>query len=156
MGACARGLQAQGGRLIGVIPEALNRAGIVCERCDELHVTHTMRERKAIMEGTADAFIALPGGYGTLEELLEVITLKQLHYHNKPIVILNTRSFYDPLLAFFESMIEQRFAKGSCRGFYHVAKAAEEALGHIEAYVPAEQEPKWWDANDERPDRRNP
>lgn len=76
MGAAAKAVQREHGRVIGIIPEALNIKGVVYESCDELVVTPGMRERKAIMDKRSDAFIALPGGYGTLEELLEIITLK--------------------------------------------------------------------------------
>ena len=83
MGVTAKATHLNGGRVIGVIPEALNQKGVVYETCDELIITKGMRERKAIMDERSDAFIALPGGYGTFEELLEIITLKQLKYHRK-------------------------------------------------------------------------
>jgi uncharacterized protein (TIGR00730 family) len=95
MGECARAGHRHGGRVIGVIPEALNERGIVYESCDELVVTADMRTRKAAMDARSDAFIALPGGFGTIEEIMEIITLKQLRYHAKPIVILNIGGYYD-------------------------------------------------------------
>lgn len=144
MGECARGTYESGGQVIGVIPEALNQKGIVFENCLELHVTKTMHERKAIMEERADAFIALPGGYGTLEELLEVITLKQLKYHQKPIVILNTNDFYGKLLSFFDHIIDMNFAKEACREFYYVASDPLDALSHIEEYEPQDYRDKWF------------
>lgn len=144
MGATASAVHKHGGRVIGVIPEALNVKGIVYETCDELIVTEGMRERKGIMDARADAFIALPGGYGTLEELLEIITLKQLRYHNKPIVILNVQGFYDKLLAQFEEIIEGNFAKPECMEFYHVTSSVKEALDYIDSYVPFESELKWF------------
>ncbi len=144
MGACARSTFESGGKVIGVIPEALNRKGIVFENCQQLHVTKTMRERKAIMEDSADAFIALPGGYGTLEELLEVITLKQLQYHKKPIVILNTNDFYGKLLSFFEQIISLKFAKEVCREFYYVASDSKDALRYIEEFKPSTYGEKWF------------
>lgn len=144
MGATASAVHKHGGRVIGVIPEALNVKGIVYETCDELIVTEGMRERKGIMDARADAFIALPGGYGTLEELLEIITLKQLRYHNKPIVILNIQGFYDKLLAQFEEIIEGNFAKPECMEFYHVTSSVKEALDYIDSYVPFESELKWF------------
>ncbi len=144
MGECARGLQQGGGRIIGVIPEALNQEGIVFPDCHDLHVTKTMRERKALMEDIADGFIALPGGFGTLEELLEIITLKQLKYHNKPIVILNINHFYETLLGFFEQIIQNKFAQEFSRGFYFVTSDVEDALAYIEAYRPTMTEDKWF------------
>ena len=115
MGACARAVHQQKGKVIGIIPEALNVKGIVYEACDELVVTKGMRERKAEMDEKSDAFIALPGGFGTLEEILEIITLKQLRYHNKPIVILNVNGFYNHLLKQFDITIHQKFAKNECK-----------------------------------------
>ena len=91
MGELARQARKNNGCLTGVIPDSLNSPGIVYEECDELIATHTMRERKAIMEQRSFAFIALPGGFGTLEEILEIITLKQLGYHNKPVVLMNIK-----------------------------------------------------------------
>ncbi|NLT94299.1 MAG: TIGR00730 family Rossman fold protein [Clostridia bacterium] len=143
MGQTARAVHESNGRVVGVIPEALNEKGIVYERCDELIVTKGLRERKAIMDERAFAFIALPGGFGTLEELLEIITLKQLRCHNKPIVILNVNGFYNGLIQVFENIIEQRFAKVTSRDLYHVAENVDEALSYIENYVPVQWESKW-------------
>jgi uncharacterized protein (TIGR00730 family) len=143
MGATAKGAKQENGKIIGVIPEALNIKGVVHETCDELYVTTGMRERKGAMDKEADAFIAIPGGYGTLEEILEIITLKQLRYHNRPIVILNTNGFYDGLLKQFEKTIQQNFAKPQCKELYYVAKQPQEAINYIYAYEPLEFEHKW-------------
>ncbi len=143
MGACARAVHKSGGKVIGIIPQALNVAGIVYEACDELVETTGMRERKAVMDSRSDAFIALPGGYGTLEEILEIITLKQLRYHNKPIVIINTKGFYDKLIEQFDSIIDKHFAKPSCRNLYLVAGTVHEALDYIDSYTPYKYEGKW-------------
>jgi len=143
MGETARAVHDSGGKVVGVIPEALNEKGIVYEKCDELIVTKGLRERKAIMDERADAFIALPGGFGTLEELLEIITLKQLRYHNKPIVILNIAGFYDGLVDVFEKIIELKFAKINSRDLYFVAGNVEKALLYIDNYVPFINGPKW-------------
>ena len=102
MGAAARGAYSAGGKIIGVIPEKLNIPGIYFEHCTERIQTATMHERKQLMESRSDAFVALSGGFGTLEELLEVLTLKQLGYHNLPVIIVNINGFYDPLIAQFE------------------------------------------------------
>lgn len=93
-----------------------------------------MRERKAAMDERSDAFIALPGGYGTMEEVLEIITLKQLRYHDKPIVILNINNFYDNLLEQFREAIDQQFAKMVCNELYFVTEKVSEALQYIDAY----------------------
>src|SRR5690606_1559013 len=109
-GETARAVHENNGKVVGIVPEALNVSGIVYERCDEFIVTTGIRERKAIMDERSDAFIALPGGFGTLEELLEIITLKQLEYHNKPIVILNVNNYYDDILKQFDKIFNENFA----------------------------------------------
>lgn len=143
MGAMARAAKAAGGAIIGVIPEKLNLAGIVYEHCDELIVTRDMRERKRIMEDRAEAFIALPGGFGTLEELLEIITLKQLHYHEKAVAMLNTKGFYNALLGMFDQLFRQNFVKPEYRQLYFAANTAEEVLDHIDSYTPRALGEKW-------------
>jgi cytokinin riboside 5'-monophosphate phosphoribohydrolase len=143
MGTCARSVHQHNGKVIGIIPEALNMKGIVYDRCDELVVTKNMRERKSVMDERSDAFIALPGGYGTLEELLEIITLKQLQYHNKPIVILNVNNFYDSILGQFEVIINQQFAKAGCRELYFVTDDVVSALNYIDTYTPPVFYERW-------------
>lgn len=143
MGAVARSVQAAGGRVVGIIPEAIHAAGIANALSDELLVTPGMRERKAAMEERSDGFIALPGGFGTLEELLEVLTLKQLRYHSKPIIILNANGFYDPLIALFDHIYAQRFAKPEYRQLYHVAATPAGALEYLASYRPPELGTKW-------------
>jgi uncharacterized protein (TIGR00730 family) len=143
MGATATAVHSMKGKVIGVIPEALNQKGVVYETCDELIVTKDMRERKSIMDARSDAFIALPGGYGTLEELLEIITLKQLKYHNKPIVIINTNRFFDPLLEQFDIIAQQNFAKPESNLLYHVTADVTEALEYIDTYEPPVFKDKW-------------
>lgn len=143
MGAAAMAVHRFGGRVVGIIPEALNLKGVVYEMCDELVVTKSLRERKAIMDERSDAFIALPGGFGTLEELLEIITLKQLKYHNKPIVILNCDRFYDALLYQFGHIMDLNFAKPESNLLYHVTSDVEDALKYIDTYKPFVFEDKW-------------
>jgi uncharacterized protein (TIGR00730 family) len=110
MGALAEAVHAAGGTVIGIIPQALLDREVGYLKADELIVTTTMRERKRLMDERADAFVTLPGGFGTLEELLEIITLKQLRYHDKPIIIVNVDGFYDALLAQFAHTFESGFA----------------------------------------------
>jgi uncharacterized protein (TIGR00730 family) len=143
MGACARAVHQHGGKVIGVIPEALNEKGIVYEGCDELIVTGSMRERKATMDARSDAFIALPGGFGTIEEIMEIITLKQLRYHNKPIVILNVGGYYSHLLAQIDTIVKGQFAKAACFELFLVTDSVREALDHIEKYVPETIGERW-------------
>ncbi len=121
MGAAARGVKSKGGRLIGVIPEKLNQPGIAYPHCDQLIVTPDMHTRKAKMEALSFGFLALPGGFGTLEELLEVITLNQLGYLQAPVVLLNTNGYYDQLLAQMDTCIAQDFTAPPCRGIYQAA-----------------------------------
>lgn len=143
MGATAKAVHKHHGKVIGVIPKALNIKGVVYDYCDELIVTEGMRERKAVMDARSDAFIALPGGFGTLEEVLEIITLKQLKYHNKPVVILNTGGFYDSLLAQFRKIIDQKFAKPQSKGLFYVTNDPNEALEYIDNYQPIIIKEKW-------------
>ena len=154
MGECARAIHASAAptKVYGVIPEALNQPGIPYERCDELVVTKTMRERKQLMEEAATAFIALPGGFGTLEEVLEILTLKQLRYHKKAIVLYNTNGFYDDLLRQFDRTIGERFAKEESRKLYFVTDNPGEALDYIESYQPYEISAKWLTAAGEKHD----
>lgn len=136
MGAAARGVDAAGGSMIGVIPERLNRPGVAYENCTRLIVTPTMHERKQTMEALSDAFIALPGGFGTLEEVLEVITLKQLGYHQKPIVLINQGGFFDALLEQFELLFATGSADIECRLLYDVANTAGEAFALLKKRRP--------------------
>lgn len=136
MGEIARTLHAHGGTVTGIIPDRLNVDGVCYENCDKLIITKDMRERKHKMDELSDGFIALPGGFGTLEEISEMITGKQLGFHNKPLALLNTNNFYSPLIGFFEQMYSQKFAKDECRSLYFVSDKPEECLGYIENYVP--------------------
>lgn len=145
MGVVARAVHAHGGHVTGVIPERLRDLELAYEASDELIVTQTMRERKAIMESRADAFIALPGGFGTLEELVEVLVLKQLHYHAKPIAILNTLGAYDGLFAFFHRLRDDQFIKESHFELFHVANEPAAAVDYVEQYLHRPHEPKWFD-----------
>jgi uncharacterized protein (TIGR00730 family) len=144
MGACARAVHAGGGRVVGVIPEKLQGLELGYEAADEYIVTTGMRERKAIMEERADAFVALPGGLGTLEEIIEVLVLKQLQYHDKPLVFLNTRGVFDPLFAFFDRLVADRFLKAGHRALFHVVDAPEAVLPLLAAYTPPPREGKWF------------
>lgn len=144
MGVLARSMHEHGGKVIGVIPEVLkNVEGIAFELADELLITKTMQERKAIMFTKADAFLVLPGGFGTLEEFMEVLTLKQLRYHNKAITLINTDGFYDPLLELFEHFYRERFSRPQYRSLYYVAPSPESALAYTESYEPRVIEDKW-------------
>lgn len=124
MGEVAKATHAAGGRVVGVIPEAMRTVEVCYEGADELIVTKTMRQRKQIMDDRADAFVVLPGGFGTLEELLEILTLRILRYHQKPVVLLNTLGFFDDLLHLFDRLYAEGFARKKSFQLYHVAKDA--------------------------------
>ena len=143
MGALAEAASAAGARVTGVLPEALVSKGITGARIDQLVITRDMRDRKAAMQERSDAFIALPGGFGTLEELLEMLTLRQLGYHEKPVALVNVDGFFDPLLAQFERMYELSFAKPAYRALFCVTVGAVEALAYVETYVPEPLPAKW-------------
>lgn len=143
MGAVADAASEQGAQVIGVIPEALHTQGIAHEGLSELIITRDMRERKAVMEETASAFIGLPGGFGTLEEIFECITLKQLHYHTKPITLLNVAGFYDPLVALLEHIYTNNFAKPVYRSMYHITSDIDELFDYLDAYQPPAMISKW-------------
>jgi len=143
MGAMAGAVHKHGGRVIGVIPRFMVDKELAYRAADELIVVETMRERKAVMEERADAFVALPGGWGTMEEVLEVLTLKQLQQHAKPVAFLNTDGFYDPLLAMFERLVELRFKKPDHHGLYHVADHPHELLDWLANHHPVPVPAKW-------------
>ena len=144
MGQVARSLKAAGGHTIGVIPEALHIDGVVNTIDDELIITPDMHTRKAKMIELADGFIGLPGGFGTLEEMLEVMTLKQLGYHEKPIVFLNTDGYYSRLFEMFEHIYDENFAKAEYRQLYHISETPEDAMAYLSNYQPPALPDKWF------------
>jgi uncharacterized protein (TIGR00730 family) len=144
MGAMARSVHQHGGRVVGVIPHFMRTREIAYEAADELIVTKDLRERKAIMGERAEAFVALPGGFGTLEEILEVLTLRQLQTHQKPVAFLNTAGFFDPLLQMFERLYEHKFTKAEYRHCYHVAERPADVLDHFANHKPPPVTSKWF------------
>jgi cytokinin riboside 5'-monophosphate phosphoribohydrolase len=144
MGAAARAVHATGGRVIGIIPSFMNRPGVPYTECDELEFTQTMAERKGRMMALAEAFIALPGGFGTLEEMSEVMTQKQFDFVKAPLVAVNTRGFYDSLSAFFEVYYAERFAKPAFRATCPFVATPEDAMTYVKEYRPAPATSKWF------------
>ena len=134
-----------GAKTIGIIPERLMGRSLASENSHEVLVTSDMQERKSKMRELSDAFIALPGGFGTLEEILEVMTLRQLGYHTKAIVFINTNNFFDHLFKQFEITYLEMFAKETYRSLYFIAQNAEEALNYITNYTPTELDSKWFE-----------
>jgi cytokinin riboside 5'-monophosphate phosphoribohydrolase len=131
MGVLSETMHSHGGQHVGVITTVLRDMGFASELVDDMIVTEGMGERKAIMADRADAFIGLPGGFGTIEELAEIITLRQLGLHDKPIVILNALDFYSGLIAQFEQGYRERFIDADCRRLYHVSGDVSDAVGYI-------------------------
>ncbi len=138
MGAAARGVRRGGGNIHGVIPNFFRDEGveIIYGECDEITYTETMSQRKQIMEDLADAFIIVPGGIGTFEEFFEVLTLKQLGRHEKPIAILNTDGYYDDMEKFMRSVADKKFITFSCYELYDYFNTPDEVLGYLENYSP--------------------
>lgn len=142
MGILADTVLERGGRVIGVIPKRLGRkvrhAGL-----SELHETISMHDRKALMFELADAMIAMPGGIGTFEEMLEVYTWGQLGFHEKPLGVLNAAGYYDKMIAFLDHAVEEGFIKPVHRQMLIVENEPEALLDRLEAYQPPQEE-KWW------------
>lgn len=134
-----------GARTIGVIPEKLRDFNLASIHAHEIIVSGDMMERKAKMRELSDSFIALAGGFGTLEEILEVITLKQLGYHHKAIVFINTNGFYNDLFNQFEKSYVEKFAKENYRKLYFIAENAAEAMNYLLNYIPEETVNKWFE-----------
>lgn len=134
MGAAARGFKKGGADIIGVIPEFFKEANIeaIYYDCDELIYTDSMRERKATMEEKADAFIIVPGGIGTFEEFFEVLTLKQLGRHNKPIAIYNIDGYYDSIMNMMEHCVEEGFLNDTCKYLYGCHSNINDIINYIE------------------------
>ncbi len=133
MGRVADAALAAGGRVVGVIPRSLMEREVGHVGLSELHVVDTMHQRKRLMAERSDAFIALPGGIGTFEELFEVWTWRQLGYHDKPVGLLNAGGYYDALLGFLEQTVSQGFVSTPQHALLQVATEPEElldAIGH--------------------------
>lgn len=136
MGAAARGVYLAGGKLIGVSPKFFIETDVLYDKCTEMIYTETMRERKAVMEEKADAFVICAGGMGTFEEFFEVLTLKQLHRHTKPIIIYNVNDYYNSLMAMMENAVKESFMSEDCNKLYTIAYSEDEVFSQIENYKP--------------------
>lgn len=125
MGEVALQAKAGGGRVVGVIPDFMVERELAYMEADELIVVNTMRERRRIMEERASAFVALPGGIGTLEELTEIMVARSLNRISKPLVLVNQDGFYDDLLRFFERMTRERFKSSALHDVFTVADSVD-------------------------------
>ena len=132
MGACARGAASGGGEILGIAPRFFDEPGILFPGCTRFLYTETMRERKQLMEEHSQAFLVLPGGIGTFEEFLETLTLKQLGRHGKPMALLNTLGYYEPLLAMLRAAADSGFLSRGCLELFACCDTPYEALRHVE------------------------
>jgi uncharacterized protein (TIGR00730 family) len=133
MGVLADAVRLHGGETIGVIPQVLVERELAHQQLTDLRVVDSMHDRKALMAGLSDAFLALPGGYGTLDELFEILTWAQLKFHDKPIGLLNVNGFFDPLLQWIDRAIADDFVKAKSRELLIVDTDVERLLDRIAA-----------------------
>ena len=147
MGVMADAALGAGGKVIGVIPKALLAKEIAHSGLTELRVVDSMHTRKAMMAELSVGFIALPGGLGTMEELFEVLTWSQLGLHAKPCGLLNVSGYFDPLLAFLDSTVSERFVKSEHRALVITSTSPTELLARLAAYRPPHVE-KWIDRSE--------
>jgi uncharacterized protein (TIGR00730 family) len=131
MGTLADAVRSVGGRVVGITPQLLVDHGIADHKCDELVITANMRDRKALMEERGDAFIALPGGIGTYEEIIEIIVGRHLGMHHKPVILLNILDYYRPFLAMIEHGIARSFIKPRVRDAFYLAESVPQAIARL-------------------------
>lgn len=132
MGSAVKGISSCGGYSLGIAPTFFDQPGVLFQHCSEFIFTETMRERKQLMEDRADAFVMVPGGIGTYEEFFEMLTLKQLGRHNKPIAIFNINGYYDLLDSLLRHTVDQGFMKADCLELFGVFDDADELLDYLE------------------------
>ncbi|HQU70888.1 MAG: TIGR00730 family Rossman fold protein [Calditrichaeota bacterium] len=141
MGAAAEAAQENGGKVVSVIPEKLDRPGIALENPNEKIVTRDMGDRKATMEDLSEAFVVLPGGFGTFDELFQVLAKKQLCYHNKPIVLLDVDDFFKPFSQLAEHLVGLNFAREIYQQMYTIVDSVEAVFDYIDGYQPLDYDP---------------
>ncbi|HRE82236.1 MAG TPA: TIGR00730 family Rossman fold protein [Opitutaceae bacterium] len=143
MGSVAHAVQQAGGHVVGIIPEFMKSRELAFNEANELVTVSTMRERKQQMEERADAFVTLPGGIGTLEELTEIMTLRYLNQLSKPVVLVNQDGFYDDLLRFFDRMVAERFKSPGMNDLFAVANDVDDVWRHLESPRPFMADELW-------------
>lgn len=136
MGAVARGARSKDGKVIGIAPSFFKVDGSLYEECTDFIYTETMRERKKLLEDKSDAFLVTPGGIGTFDEFFEIITLRQLNQHLKPVAIYNINGYFDPMIAMLKNAIKQNFMTAANEELYFVSDNAKEVLDYIETHIP--------------------
>lgn len=138
MGRVANGVLENGGKVIGIIPKAIMEKGIANPDASEIIVSNDMNDRKMMMEEKAYAFVALPGSFGTMDEIFQVIVTKQLSYHKKAIVFLNVDGYYNPLFEMIENFYKYRFAREFNRELYYIANSPKEVADYLANYTEKE------------------
>ena len=144
MGRLAESVVSAGGDVIGVIPDALSAKELAFEELSDLRVVGSMSERKAVMAELSDGFIALPGGYGTLDELIEMLTWTQLRLHQKPCGVLNTYNYYEDLLTFFDRGVAENFLQPEHRSMLLVETEPAALLDRLESWTPPAIDKTQW------------
>ena len=132
MGAAARGVYSRGGRIIGVVPSFLNVDGILFDNCNEMIFTETMRERKQLMEEKSDAFVMVPGGLGTFDEFFEILTLKQLGRHSKPVAVFNINGYFDSLIEQLKNAVHKQFMNPESFELCFFTHSGDKLLNYLE------------------------
>jgi len=145
MRALAEGVKETGGRVLSVIPKLFDERGLTFADSDETVVTANLQERRITMIRDSDVFMALPGGFGTLEEVAENLTMRQLGLHPRPLCLVDVQGFWEPFMALLDHMVQGNFAKPEHRALVHVAGSPEEGLEYIDRYAPVDVPDKWSD-----------
>ncbi len=143
MGVIANNALENGAEVTGVVPERIESFGLKHPNLARVIVTKDMRERKAEMERLSDIFIAAPGGFGTFEEVFEILVAKQLGYHNKPIVFVNFDNYYDNMFRMFDTVYEKHFAKDEMKSLYFIANNIDDIFEYLKIYEPQDIVLKW-------------
>jgi uncharacterized protein (TIGR00730 family) len=131
MATLADAARAAGGRVIGITPQLFIDQGVGDHQCDELVITENMRDRKAMLERRGDAFVALPGGLGTFEEIFDIVVHRQLGYHSKPIVLLNIDGYYDALLQLIQTGVEKKFIRIEPKRLFLTAPTVDSVIAFL-------------------------
>ena len=134
MGAVARGVHQKNGDILGIAPGFFNVDGVSYDECTEFIHTDTMRERKRLLDEKSNGFVISPGGIGTFDEFFEILTLKQLGRHNKPIVIWNLNNYFENMENMMQVSVDKKFVTDDCRELYKVCNTTDEILDYIENY----------------------
>jgi len=142
MGLVAKAVKENGGKVTGIIPSVIK--DIAYKNCDELIFANNLRDRKELMDKKSDAFISMPGGFGTLEETMEFLTLKQLHFHERPVIFLNVDGYYEHLKKLFEVFFKESFSKKEFENLYEFSDNVQNIFKYLSSYTPPPEIKKWF------------